>query len=47
MHKLKASFWKSTKIGQKQGMESNEKLHLIQSVHLLIFTMYIFTFIDC
>ena len=26
-HKLVASFWKSTKIGQKQRIKSNEKLY--------------------
>ena len=45
MHELTASFWKSTKIGQKQGIESNEQL-TVQSVQILTFMMCIFSFID-
>ena len=46
MHKLEVSFWKSTKIGQKQGIKSNEKLYILKYVITDIFMMCIFTSID-
>ena len=41
MQKLNALFWNSTKIGQKQGIKSNEKLHNLKC------TMCIYWYLSC
>ena len=47
MHKLAASFWKSTKISQNQGIKSNEKLDNVKgAITENIYDVYLFTFID-
>ena len=41
MHKRTASFWKSTKIGQKQGVEFDEKLHNLKCAFTNIYRVYL------
>ena len=41
MHKLAASFWKSTKISQKQGIKSNEKLYNVKCAITDIYDVYL------
>ena len=42
MHKLTASFWKSTKIGQKQGIKSSEQLNSLKCAITDFYDVYRF-----
>ena len=42
MHKLTASFWKSTKIFQKQGIKSNEILYNLKCAITDIYDVYLY-----
>ena len=44
MYKLVTSFWKSTKIGQKQGIKSNEKLYNVKRAITDIYDMYLYLY---
>ena len=41
-HKPAVSLWKSTKIGQKQGIKSNEKLHNVKCAITNIYDVYLY-----
>ena len=45
MHKPTASFSKSTKIGQKQGIQSSETLYSLKCVITDIYDVYLFLLI--
>ena len=40
-HKPAVSFWKSTKIGQKQGSKSSEKLYSVKCAITNIYDAYV------